>query len=320
MQADERIALIFINWRTGPMTVTAARTIRAHTPHPERLRWIVVDNGSGDDSLAVLARDLPEAEQVALPANLGFAKAANAGLARLQTERYAFILNTDIEFRNDAVGLLTVALAADPKAVLACPTLVRPNGTLQAAAVPEPRLFWELTSRSLPRHWMRLRPGETQVVPGIVGSCMALDVERARASVGFLDERFFFFMEETDWCKRIHDAGLHVLFVPGAEVMHRQGESANRRPTRARVQFYSSRYRYFRKHGGPVAVAVLFAGLWFRVTVNVLTASLLTALSLGRGRSRDRLAVQARLWLWHLLLCQPHWGFEPVEPAAPHRV
>jgi len=320
MQDSERIALIFINWRTGPMTVTAARTLRASTPQPERLRWIVVDNGSGDDSLAVLARDLPEAEIVALPANLGFAKAANAGLARVQHERFAFILNTDIEFRNDGVGLLTAALEADPKAVLACPTLVRPDESLQAAAVPEPRLFWELTSRSLPRHWMRLTPGQTQAVPGIVGSCMAVHVERARAGVGFLDERFFFFMEETDWCKRINDAGLHVLFVPAAEVMHRQGESANRRPTRARVQFYSSRYRYFRKHGGPAVVAALFAGLWLKLTFSVVFSSVLTVLSLGRGRRRDRLAVQARLWLWHLLLCRPRWGFEPVEPAACGRV
>jgi GT2 family glycosyltransferase len=309
---DERIALIFINWRTGPLTVSAARSVRASTARPEALRLMVVDNGSGDDSLAIIARELPEAEIVALPANLGFAKAANAGLARLRHERYALVLNTDLEFRNDAVALLTAALEADPKAVLACPRLVRPDGSLQAAAVPEPRLFWELTSRSLPRHLMRLLPERTQVVPGIVGSCMAVHVPRAQASVGFLDERFFFFLEETDWCKRIGDAGLHVLFVPGAEVMHMQGESANRRPSRARVQFYSSRYRYFRKHGGRAVAAVLFAGLWLKLTVSVLVEGALAGLTLGRARRvRDGLALHARLWLWHLLLCRPKWGFEP---------
>lgn len=121
MPDRERIALIFINWRTGALTVRAARSARASTPDPGRLRFIVVDNGSGDDSLALIARDLPEAEVVPLPANLGFAKAANAGLARVRQERVAFILNTDIEFRNDALGLLEGALKADPKAVLACP-------------------------------------------------------------------------------------------------------------------------------------------------------------------------------------------------------
>jgi N-acetylglucosaminyl-diphospho-decaprenol L-rhamnosyltransferase len=311
MHESERIALIFINWRTGALTVNAARSALASTRDPARLRLIVVDNGSGDDSLAVLARDLPEAEVVALPANAGFAKAANAGLARVQAERIAFILNSDIEFRNDALTLLEAALLADPKAVLACPTLLRPDGSLQPAAVPEPRLFWELTSRSLPRHLLRLVPGQTQPVPGIVGPCMAVHLERARAGVGLLDERFFFFMEETDWCQRINAAGQHVLLVPAAEVMHMQGESANRRPTRARVQFYSSRYRYFRKHGGPVIVALLFAGLWLNLTISIVLQALAAGLTLGRSTHRDRLAVCGRLWLWHLLLCRPKWGFEP---------
>jgi GT2 family glycosyltransferase len=311
MPDRERIALIFINWRTGALTVSAARSARASSAQPERLRLIVVDNGSGDDSLAIIARDLPDAEIVALPTNLGFAKAANAGLARVREERFAFILNTDIEFRNDALALLEAALEADPKAVLACPKLLRPDGSLQPAAVPEPRLFWELTNRSLPRYLMPRLGERTQPVPCIVGPCMALHLARARACVGFLDERFFFFMEETDWCKRIRAAGQHVLLVPGAEVMHMQGESANRRPTRARVQFYSSRYRYFRKHGGPVVLALLFAGLWFRLTVALLLYALAVVLSLGRARSRDKLAVCGRLWLWHLLLCRPKWGFEP---------
>jgi GT2 family glycosyltransferase len=311
MQDRERIALIFINWRTGALTVSAARSARASTTNPARLRFIVVDNGSGDDSLELIARDLPEAEIVALPANRGFAAAANAGLARLQQERIAFILNTDIEFRNDALALLEAALEADPKAVLACPTLIRPDGSLQPAAVPAPRLFWELTSRSLPRYLMRLVPGQTQPVPCIVGPCMAVHLARARAGVGFLDERFFFFMEETDWCKRINDAGQHVLLVPGAEVMHMQGESANRRPTRARVQFYSSRYRYFHKHGGAAAVVALFAGLCVNLTIDVVVYTLLVLLTLGRPRHRDQLALYARLWLWHALLCRPHWGFEP---------
>ncbi len=311
MQGSDRIALIFINWRTASLAVRAARSALASSPHPERLRLIVVDNGSGDDSLEVFARELPGAEIVALPANLGFARAANAGLARLQGERYALILNTDLEFRNDAVGLLTAALEEDPKAVLACPTLLRPDGSLQAAAVPQPTVLWELIGSSLRRHLMRLAPGRTQAVPAIVGPCMAVAVERARATVGFLDERFFFFLEETDWCRRITAAGMRVLFVPAAEVVHLQGESANQRPTRARVQFYASRYRYFRKHGGPLAAGVLFAGLWARLTFYLVLQSLLVVLSLGRPRYRRRLAVTARLWLWHLLLCRPRWGFEP---------
>jgi len=302
-------ALIFINWNTGGLTAAAARSAYATHEDPGSLRTIVVDNGSTDDSLEVLERELPDAEVIALGENRGFAKAVNAGLSVVK-EPLAFVLNSDIEFRNDAIALLTAALRSDSRAVLACPKLIRPDGSLQAAAVPEPRLFWELVNRSVPRYLMAVSQEQTSPVPGVVGPCMALDMSRI-SEIGFFDERFFFFMEETDLCRRINRAGMHVLYVPGAHVMHMQGESANRRPTRARVQFYSSRYRYFRKHGGLPAVAVLYVGMFARLSISMVLHSLLTVLTAGSSRHRDKLAVYSRLWLWHLLGCRPKWGFEP---------
>jgi GT2 family glycosyltransferase len=325
--------LIFINWKTPHLVVRAMQTVRVTASRPELLRLVIVDNASGDDSLVVFARELPEAEVVAMPFNSGFAKAVNAGLARVRDEAFSFVLNTDIEFRNDAIGLLQAALEADRQAVLACPKLLRPDGSIQASAIPEPKIGWELTNRSLPRHLMRLPPG-TAVVPGIVGPCMAVHMERLRQvprldsrtvdltpwagpaggdskTIPYLDERFFFFFEETDWCKRITDAGLHVLSVPEAEVMHLQGESANRRPVRARLQFYLSRYKYFRKHNGMVGLAILFIGLWFRLTLDLLLHALLAGLCFWQARHRDRVAVYAALWWWHARLCRPAWAFEP---------
>jgi GT2 family glycosyltransferase len=246
---------------------------------------------------------------IALPENRGFAAAVNAGLERV-TEPYAFILNTDITLENDAFTLLIKALTQDPRAALACPLLLRPDGSVQASAVPEPRLWWELLNRALPRHFIRLAPDEPTAVPGVVGPCMAIDVQRM-ATVGRMDERFFFFMEETDWCRRIRRAGLHILYVPSARVVHLQGASANRRPIKARIQFYDSRYRYFRKHTGRLGVGVLYLGLWLRLTLDLLLHSLLCALTLGRQRHRDRVAVYAALWGWHALLCRPRWGIDP---------
>lgn len=327
--------LIFINWKTPYLVLEAVETARRTTEIPEALRLVIVDNASGDESLEVFARELPEAEVVAMPYNAGFAKAANAGLARAGGGQYAFVLNTDIAFLNNAIDRLVAALEADPQAVLACPKLLRPDGSIQSCAVPEPKIFWELTNRSLPRHLMRIGYDQTVATPGVVGPCMAVHLERLaripRAgnhcqdlapylpagtpvpapAIPYLDERFFFFFEETDWCKRITDSGARVLLVPGAEVLHLQGESANRRPVRARIQFYLSRYKYFRKHAGPAGLALLFAGLWLRLTLDLLLHGLLFLLTLGRPKVRDRLAVYAALWAWHARLGRPAWGFEP---------
>ena len=308
MSDPGRYGLVFINWNSADLVLAAVASIRAAAADPGQFQTIVVDNGSADDSVVVLRRELPDADVVALPENAGFARAVNTGLARVRG-RYAFILNADIEFRNDATALLVAALAADGKAALACPKLLRPDGSLQAAAVPEPRLFWELVNRSLPRRFLGIRHDATVAVPAIVGPCMAVDLQRL-AAVGLLDERFFFFFEETDWCKRITDSGGHVLYVPEAEVVHLQGETANRRPVRARIQFYESRYRYFRKHGGSGAATVLFAGLFLRLTLNLAVYALLSVATVGRRRFCDKLGVTAALWYWHLRGCPAGCGFE----------
>lgn len=308
-------ALIFINWNTGCMTLEAVRTAKAHAAHPERMRILIVDNGSTDDSLEKFARDLPEAEVVPMGENCGFARAANAGLRRVR-EPHAFVLNTDLVFESNTLDRLADALDQDPLAVLATPKLLRLDHSVQPAAVPKPQVFWELVNRSLPRYLMHVPDDRTSTVPGLVGACMAVHMKRVH-DIGFLDERFFFFMEETDWCTRVNQVGKHVLYVPSAEVVHVQGETANRRPARARIQFYSSRYRYFRKHAGIFPLGVLFTGLWLRLTLDLLLHSLLALATLGHPKFRDKTAMYTRLWLWHALFCPPRWGFEPPGWSQP---
>jgi len=301
----KRYGLIFINWNTPDLTLRAVRSARSVSGAPEFLRIIIVDNGSSDDSVQRFRNELPDVRVLELPHNMGYAGAANRGLEQV-TEPFAFLLNTDLLFRNDVFTILAEALASDPAAALATPRLLREDGSLQAAAVPEPSLFWELINRSLPRRFLRLDAQRPTRVPGVVGPCMAVHMGRIR-QVGFLDERFFFFFEETDWCRRIRQAGLEVLYVPGATAVHLQGYSANRRPVRARIQFYESRYRYFRKHGGERAERILATGLRVRLGVNMLLHGIPAGVS---RRSRDRLAVYAALWRWHAAGRPAGCGFE----------
>lgn len=307
----KRYGLIFINWNTPDLTIQAVRSARSISATPNSLQITVVDNGSSDNSIKRFRTELPDVRVLALPANMGYAGAANRGLEQV-TEPFAFLLNTDLLFRNDVFTILAEALESDPVAALATPRLLREDGTIQAAAVPEPTLFWELTNRSLPRRFLHLDAERPTPVPGIVGPCMAVHMDRVRQT-GFLDERFFFFFEETDWCRRIRQAGLRILYVPGATAVHLQGRSANRRPVRARIQFYESRYRYFHKHSGTRAERVLAVGLQLRLGLDLLLHGSLAPVS---RRSRDRLAVYSALWRWHTAGRPPGYGFEPT-PRTP---
>ncbi len=300
--------LIFIHWNTPELAAAAVRSaLDALEDRPAQI--LVVDNGSRPEALERLRAGVPPAVEVLpLGENRGYAAAANRGLERI-TAPYGFLLNTDVAFRGPVFRILSDVLEREPRAALAVPKLLRPDGSLQPAAVPEPSLFWELTNRALPRHFLRLDPLRPTSVPSVVGPCMAVHMERIR-QVGGLDERFFFFFEETDWCRRLRRAGFEILYVPAAEVVHLQGKSANTRPIRARIQFYDSRYRYFRKHHGITAERLLAAGLWLRLTLDWGLHSLLGLLP-GARRHRDRAAVYAALWRWHARGRPPGHGFEP---------
>lgn len=305
------ISLVFINWNSAHLLFRATKTL-GNLRLPYHL--IVADNGSTDDSRTQIRLQLPKAELVEMGRNAGFAAATNAGLARVRT-RYALVLNTDIEFQNDTASLLVSALN-EFDAALACPELRREDGSLQAAVVPEPTLLTELTNRSIARRLLDYKKDAPCLVQSIVGPCMALDLDKLRAlGLGtdgqFFDERFFFFFEETDFCRRIIRSGGRIVYQPRAHLLHLQGESANRRPVAARVQFQDSRYRYFTKHYGAAAVAILYLGTLLRTSANALAQSLLALLP-GKKRRKyaDKAYVYWALVLWHLLLCRPKWGFD----------
>ena len=305
------VELIFINWNSADLLFTAADTLSL-TTRPHQL--IVVDNGSSDDSCVRIRERLPAARLIEMGYNSGFATAVNTGL-QAADGRYALILNTDIEFQNDVPELLIQALQKFD-AALACPQLRRPNGSLQAAVVPEPTLLTELTNRSIARRLLDSSESEPIAVNSIVGPCMAVDIEKLKAlGLGqnghYFDQHFFFFFEETDFCRRIIQAGGRIVYQPQAHLMHLQGESANRRPVAARVQFQESRYKYFYKHHGAGQVAVLFIGTLLRTLLNALVQTLIAALLFWKSpKYWDKAYVYWAVVLWHLLLCRPRWSFD----------
>ncbi len=306
--------LIFINWNSADLILPAVKTLKENGVSVN-YKITVIDNGSTDDSCELIRREVPEADVVEVGWNSGFAAAVNRGLMETSAP-YAFILNTDIEFNNDVVGIMISALKNDEKAVLACPELIRPDGSLQAAVVPVPNLLSELTSRSLGRRLLKYDREKTSRVPSVVGPCMAIDRERLNSlpmqePAGLFDDSFFFFLEETDFCKRINNAGAAVLFVPEAKLVHAQGESANKRPTKARIQFYESRYKYFAKHYGKAAVALLFVGCLLRLVVNMAAQFLFGICCFWNGSNYfDKGAVYFGLLKWHLRFCPKGWSFD----------
>jgi GT2 family glycosyltransferase len=123
--------------------------------------------------------------------------------------------------------------------------------------------------------------------------------------VGRLDESFFFFFEETDWCLSMKKNGWQVFSHPQARIYHLRGETARKNNTAARIEYWKSRYTFFRKHYSKVILAILATGLIAKLFVSLLIQLIACPFSKG---ARTRLGVNARLLIWHLLGCPAGWG------------
>ncbi|HZI32972.1 MAG TPA: glycosyltransferase family 2 protein, partial [Candidatus Binatia bacterium] len=193
--------------------------------------------------------------------------------------------------------------------------LLNANGSRQNSIANFPTLATELLNKSLLRRlWPKKFPGKEQVfdapvaVETVVGAFMLI-----RKSVwdmlGGLDERFFFFFEETDFCRQVRLKNLRVMHLPQVRVWHGQGQTAKQVSAAARIEYWRSRYTYFAKNFGAATRFVLLFGVLLRLLVDWLAALLLTIFTLGQSpRWRSRLSVCSALAGWHLRGCPSSAG------------
>jgi hypothetical protein len=218
---------------------------------------LVLDNASDDGSAEAVRERFPEARLFALERRTG--KAENDSLLlRDARGRYCLLLNEDSELREGAARALLDALEADPRAAAAGAQLLTSDGRPTACAWRLPDAGWALAAAVFlhDRYAVQSRSGETREVGWVQSSAML--VRRSAAEqVGWLDPDFFVYSDETDFCKRLHDAGWRILFVPSALAVHHDQLTTDEGAMRRRiVEFHRNRDLYFRKHGMPFTRAL----------------------------------------------------------------
>jgi GT2 family glycosyltransferase len=237
---------------------------------------IVADNASADGSVGMLRRDWPGVAVVEMGSNTGFARATNRAMAQAQGH-HMLLLNSDTEALPGSLDVLIAFLEATPSTGVVAPQLLNADltdqGTARAFPTAASALFGRkaLLTRVFPQNrwaqrymigWQRRGTAPFRV-DWVSGACLMMPravVER----VGLLDEGFFMYWEDADWCRRILRAGLSVYCVPEARVVHHEGQSERvfggeaprrkpGRPPRLVWIFHQSAYRYFVKHHAPQA-------------------------------------------------------------------
>jgi N-acetylglucosaminyl-diphospho-decaprenol L-rhamnosyltransferase len=218
---------------------------------------LVLDNASDDGSAEAVRRHFPRARLFALERREG--KAANDSLLLRESRgSYCLLLNEDSELREGAARGLLDALERDPRAAAAGARLLTAAGDPTACAWRLPDAGWALAAALFlhERYAVQSRGTTVREVGWVQSSAMLVRREAAE-QVGWLDPDFFVYSDETDFCKRLHDAGWRILFVPQARAVHRDQLSTDAVAMRRRiVEFHRNRDLYFRKHRMPVARAL----------------------------------------------------------------
>jgi N-acetylglucosaminyl-diphospho-decaprenol L-rhamnosyltransferase len=213
---------------------------------------LVVDNASDDGSAGAVRKRFPGARLFALEQRSG--KAQNDSLLLREARgRFCLLLNEDSVLLEGAARALLDALERDPRAAAAGAQLLTSAGEPTACAWRLPDAAWALAAALFlhDRYAVQSRGRRVREVGWVQSSAMLVRRQAAQA-VGWLDADFFVYSDETDFCKRLHDAGWEILFVPSARAVHHDQLSTDLAAMRPRiVEFHRNRDLYFRKHGMP---------------------------------------------------------------------
>jgi len=281
---DPLISTIIVSYNTRDLLIKCLDSVFS-SRDTGAMEVFVVDNGSGDGSRQAVEKHCPQVHLIKNQSNIGFAAANNIALKKAQG-KYIVLLNSDAELRKDGLALMKKFLEETPDAGAVGPRLVYDDGTVQPSADSFPNLMTEFF------HLFRLKyliPGEDtrrrlapaiskvsgktvgtyfqtysdDMTPGIVdcvsGACIMIK-RQVLNRVGPLDENFFMYMEDMDWCLRIRQAGYKVYYMREVEVVHHVGMSGmetDRADDRTFVEGYKSRLYYYKKHRGAFARFIL---------------------------------------------------------------
>lgn len=293
------ISVIIVSWNTSALLSQCLSSLY-ETGSRFTFEVIVVDNNSRDDTVALVEKQFPEVILIKNDRNVGFACANNQAMM-IGKGRYFLLLNSDTIVLPGAIDALMELAEQNPRVGVLGPKLLNMDGSLQASWASFPTFFSELIGRNF-----RTRQpvsGLTNVfnVDWIMGACMLVKTQVVQ-DVGGMDEDYFFYSEETDWCYRIKKKDWLVWYNTGAQIYHLGGGSANRSSLLQLARLYQAKILYFKKHYGSLTSTLLRFGLALANALGVLRRIIFLNWR-QREASFERISNQSKL-VWCLLVNQ----------------
>lgn len=268
------VSILIVSWNTREVLRNCLRTVYEQTKEVS-FEVIVVDNASQDGSAEMVRTAFPQALLIANQDNRGFAAANNQGM-EIARGRYVLLLNSDTLVLDGAIDKMVAFADEHPEAAAVACRVLNADRTRQPTAFmfPSPlnlllgalylnKLFPR--SRFFGRERMTWWEGRNMQAVEVVTGCFILARRAVIEQVGRLDESYFMYGEEADWCYRFHQAGWKVLYTPTAQIVHLGGASSAQIKGPMRLQLRGSMLLFIRKHRGWLSyvAACAFVSLFF---------------------------------------------------------
>ncbi|PCI99950.1 MAG: hypothetical protein COB14_05215 [Alphaproteobacteria bacterium] len=265
------ITIIIVNYKTADMVCQVIQSVKDYAPADNVIaKIIVVDNGSQDGSLDIFAEKHPDIETIDAGGNIGFSKGNNLALRTLNTD-YAMLLNSDAFLEKGTLKRLIEVMDSDPSIGVVGPRILNTDRTDQDYPCAFPSVL-EMIQRAIKGAQFPAQnknPQEPINMDRIHGCCLMARRE-VFDEVGLLDEQFFMYDEDIDWCLRTQKAGWLLKLVPDSYVVHLGGQTSGRAPSgrrdektvlpfnpRMSYELRKSRYILYRKHRSGAELILL---------------------------------------------------------------
>lgn len=277
------LSIIIVNYNTKQLTLNCLKSVyESITDYFYEV--ILIDNASWDDSVSVIQEQYPQVRLIPNTENLGFAKANNQGM-RVAEGRYVLLLNSDTVIKQDTLDIMIQFMDENPKVGASGCKVVLPDGSLDKACrrgfpTPLATLFYvSKLSKLFPKnpkinayHREDLDPDESYPIECLVGAFMMVRRE-AIEQVGVLDENFFMYFEDTDWCYRLKEAGWTNYYYPKTTILHYKRASSRNKPMRITYEFHRAMALFYNKHYRSKysiwVTGLMYAGIGAKFTFSI---------------------------------------------------
>ena len=315
------VSVLIVSWNTRELLASCLTSIRESNPTCV-VEVIVVDNASEDGSQEMVETRFPDVRLIRAGSNLGFAKGNNLAMQYAVGSMFALV-NSDALVHSGCIETLADYLDQHREVGLVGPRVTGADGLLQRTCRHLPGL-WNTFCRALVLDRVfggrgifsgyEVSPAQHELLheAEVLSGCFCLARRSAVESVGGLDEQFFFYGEDIDWCRRFKDAGWKLVFIPQATATHFGGGSTSKAPLRYSIEILRASLKYWRKHHGVAGQAGCYGLLILHHGLRLLARSGKRALGLGRSPdSRYKLNEDIACLRWLL------FGTEPNDTRLP---